>query len=117
MNLIPIPPTDDELLAECDVDSFRSSGPGGQNVNRRETAVRLTHRPSGIVVACQAERSQYQNKRRALEILRAKLEKLNHRRRPRKATRMPRGARETILRTKKRQATKKLHRRKPGAEE
>ncbi|OGZ17329.1 MAG: peptide chain release factor 1 [Candidatus Nealsonbacteria bacterium RBG_13_36_15] len=55
------------------IDLYRASGPGGQNVNRRETAVRITHLSSGIVVASQAERNQRQNKENALAILEAKL--------------------------------------------
>ena len=52
-----IPESDDELLAQCDVETYSASGPGGQNVNRRSTAVRLKHRPTGIVVTCQRERT------------------------------------------------------------
>jgi peptide chain release factor 2 len=61
---------------DLQVDLYRSSGPGGQNVNRRETAVRVTHLPTKIVVACQSERAQGQNKERALKMLYAKLYQL-----------------------------------------
>ncbi|MEA1871100.1 MAG: peptide chain release factor-like protein [Candidatus Bipolaricaulota bacterium] len=112
-----IPSSDEDFLAECAVETFRSSGPGGQNVNKRETAVRIRHSPTGIVVTCQRERSQYRNKQIALEELRRRLEALSQPPRPRIPTVIPRSVRKKILTYKKRRAAKKRLRKKPDIEE
>jgi len=76
IDVVPLIENSDEVIIKDDeirVDVYRSSGAGGQHVNTTDSAVRLTHLPTGIVVACQAERSQLQNKIRALDLLKSKI--------------------------------------------
>ena len=109
-----VPISADKLLAECEVETFRASGPGGQNVNRRETAVRLRHLPTGIVVTCQQERSQLRNKQIALEELRRRLVEASRPKRKRIPTQIPGRVRAKNRRDKAQRALKKLFRRKPS---
>ena len=111
--LVPIPDDDRELLAECRVDTFRSGGKGGQHQNVTDSGVRLTHLPTGTVVASRRERSQHRNRQIALERLRRRLEQRNARKRRRIDTRVPARERRHRLEEKRRRSQTKRFRGKP----
>lgn len=115
--MILLPESDEDLLRECEIDTFRSSGPGGQHVNKTESAVRLTHLPSGLVVTSRVERSQHQNKAHCLRKLREKIAQLNHRPAPRVPTRATRGAKKRALEAKTRRSLVKRLRSRPSTDE
>ena len=113
MSFIHIPDSDDALLAECKVETFCSSGKGGQHANKTESAVRLTHIKSGIHVTCQNERSQYLNKIKCIKELRLRIQKNNYVPPKRIRTKPTRGSVERRLSTKKHKSEKKKNRKNP----
>ena len=115
--VIKLPASDEDLLRECQVETFRSSGPGGQHVNKTESAVRLRHLPSSVVVTSQQERSQHRNKEICLRKLREKIERLNYRPPKRVPTRISRGAKLRTLEEKSRRSQIKRLRTKPSTGE
>ena len=110
------PRQDNELLAQCRVETFRSGGPGGQHQNKTESGVRLTHLPSGIVVTARDSRSQHRNRQIALARLRAELEERARPRTPRVRTKTPARERRKRLEEKRRRSQVKKKRRPPEPE-
>lgn len=102
---------DDALLSACDIDVFVGSGPGGQHRNKTESAVRLTHRATGVVVTATERRSQHDNKAAAIERLREKLRAIIFVPRKRRPTKPTRGSQLRRLATKKKDSEKKRLRR------
>ena len=112
MSFISIPKSDEELLSQCKVETFRSSGKGGQHANKTESAVRLTHIESGIQVICQNERSQYLNKIKCIKELRLRIKKNNYKPPKRIKTKPTRSSIEKRLLSKKHKSEKKKNRKK-----
>jgi protein subunit release factor B len=114
---IILPRSDEELLRQCHVSAFRASGAGGQHVNVTDSAVRLRHLPTGIVVTSQKERSQLLNKRECVRKLRALVKKLNYRAPKRVPTKMPSSVKRENLERKTRHGKTKRLRGRPTLDE
>lgn len=112
MEKIILPDSDDKLLELCEIQTFRSSGSGGQHVNTTDSAVRLIYLPHHIVVTSQAERSQYLNKLNCLKKLRELVKRLNYRPKKRIPTKMPKAQKEANFQKKSKHSEKKKWRRK-----
>jgi protein subunit release factor A len=117
MDPIELPESDEDLLAQCDVQTFHASGKGGQSVNTSDSAVRMRHRPSGVVVVCRRERSQLLNKRACLARLRAKIAALNETPEPRVPTAEPKRVKRAVRESKVRQSRTKRLRARPSDED
>jgi peptide chain release factor len=103
------------LKKDLRIDFYSGSGKGGQNRNRHYNCVRIRHMPTGIIVTASEERSQSQNLETAMERMSEKLEAMGRKKKKRVATKMPKAAREKILRNKKEKSGKKKLRKKENA--
>lgn len=102
----------EEIARDCEVSAFRATGPGGQGVNTTDSAVRMTHLPTGITVTSRESRSQFRNRQLCLSKLRAVFERKARPPKIRKQTRIPRRAKEARLKEKKLTSEKKAARRR-----
>ena len=107
----------EELKSQCDVETYRASGPGGQHRNKTESAVRMTHRPSGIVRVATEHRSQLRNRVLALERIWRALEARRRKPKPRVPTRPGKAAEQRRLAEKQMASEKKLARRRPASDD
>lgn len=112
MAKIHLPESDDALLELCTIQTYRSSGSGGQHVNTTDSAVRLIYHPHHITVTSQEERSQYLNKIRCIKKLREKVERLNYTPPKRIPTRISRSNKEKNFAKKAQHSQKKKLRQK-----
>ena len=111
--MIKIPDSDDDLLKECEVQVYRSSGKGGQHVNTTDSAVRVKHLPSGIVTTCQESRSQHVNKGICLNKIRAAVAEKNKVKKRRIPTKKKYSSKVKTLKKKKIRSDVKKNRQKP----
>ena len=100
----------DELVRDCEVRTFHARGPGGQCVNTADSAVRMTHRPSGVSVTSRESRSQFRNRQLCLRKLRAEFARRAAAPKPRRATKPSRAAKERRLADKRRRSQTKARR-------
>ena len=111
-----IPQSDEALLRECRVDTLRAGGKGGQHQNVTDSAVRLTHLPTGVVVVARERRSQHRNRRIALARLRRHLEERLAKKPKRIRTSVPESQKRKRLEAKRRRGRVKRLRRRPEEE-
>ena len=109
--------SDDDLARQCEAEAFHASGPGGQGVNTTDSAVRMRHLPTGIVVTSREQRSQLQNRAACLRKIRQQLELRSRRPKVRKATKPSKAARQRRLDAKRRRSDVKASRRRPGMDD
>lgn len=107
----------DELEADCDIDVFRATGPGGQCVNTTDSAVRMRHRPTGLTVVSRESRSQFRNRQLCLQKLRRKFELLAVPPKSRRATKPTKGSQQRRLAGKHARSQVKQNRRRPSTDE
>lgn len=100
----------EDVARDCDVQVFRASGPGGQCVNTTDSAVRMTHVPSGLTVVSRESRSQFRNRQLCLQKLRAQFERRAVPPKVRRATKVPRRAKERRLAEKRQRSQTKAQR-------
>ncbi|MDI9590724.1 MAG: peptide chain release factor-like protein [Acidobacteriota bacterium] len=109
--------SDEELSRQCEAEAFHASGPGGQGVNTADSAVRMRHVPTGIVVTSRERRSQLQNRMACLRKIKHQLKLRSRRPRVRKATKPSKAARQRRLDAKHRRSAVKAARRRPAADD
>lgn len=107
----------DEICAQCEVDTFRATGPGGQGVNTTDSAVRMRHVPTGIVVTSREQRSQLQNRLSCVAKIRAELGRRGRPPKARHATKPTKASVRRRLESKRCRSDVKKKRRRPGMED